>query len=329
MKKIRVIIVGFGFIGKVHAKNILDSEYIELCAFVDPDVNAVNRIQGNFDNGEILPDVLYEINRYDSLEHCLEKETPDAAIICVHTLLHREIAMKAMKAGLHVLVEKPFVLNISEGEEMIAEAKRRNLVLDVGHVVRFMPAYKHLYRMYRKCEYGKLKFLSATRFSGAPVWGEWRKLRKDFGVSGGALFDLVIHDIDFIRHMMGEPDEITVETQPGVLSNHDYVYAVWRYANSDAKVKIEGGMNFHITFPFEASFKAVFENASVVWSSLKERELNIAYDHHLVTAYIHDTSDGYYEEDDAFALRIINGETSTDNAESALDTVRLCYRHTK
>ncbi|MDR2680924.1 MAG: Gfo/Idh/MocA family oxidoreductase [Tannerella sp.] len=327
MKKIRVAIIGFGFMGKTHAKNILNSDLMELCAIVDSRIGSANQVSGNMDTGEIPPEKLAGIHKYDSLERCFEEESPDAAFVCVHTLSHCDIAMKALKYGLHVFIEKPFVLKVEEGEALIAEAKRRNRTLYVGHVVRFMPAYVKLNELYGSGVYGKLKFVSATRFSGVPNWGEWDKLRKDFGSSGGALFDLVIHDIDFLRYMLGMPDGIESKTMPGILSNHDYVSAFWRYNDKDVFVKIEGGLNFHSRFPFEATFKASFEKASVVWSSSAGLEMKIADNDRLQTVVLGDANEGYTVEDEEFATRIINHEAPASMAESALDTVRLCHRH--
>jgi predicted dehydrogenase len=327
MKKIRVIVIGFGFMGKTHVKNILDSDRMELCAIVDRNISAVNQVSGNIDTGEIPPEKLAGINTYDNFDRCVEKESPDAAFVCVHTLLHYEIAMKALKQGLHVFIEKPFVLNIAEGEALIAEAKRRNLHLFAGHVVRFMPAYVKLNELYGSGVYGELKFISATRFSGVPNWGEWSKLRKAFGSSGGALFDLVIHDIDFLQYMLGTPDEIEAKTIPGLLSNHDYVSAFWRYKEKSVFVKIEGGLNFHSRFPFEATFKACFEKASVVWSSSAGLEMKIADNDHFQTVYLGDANEGYVAESEMFAVRIINHEEPVSMAASALDTIRLCYQH--
>jgi predicted dehydrogenase len=327
MKKIRVVVIGFGFMGKTHAKNILNSDWMELCAVVDSNIRSAGQVSGNIDTGEIPPEKLAGVPVYDNLERCFEKESPDAAFVCVHTLSHCEIAMKALEGGLHVFIEKPFVLDMAEGEALIAEAKRRRLNLYVGHVVRFMPAYVKLNELYGSGVYGELKFISATRFSGIPNWGEWGKRREDFGSSGGALFDLVIHDIDFFRSMLGMPDGVEATTRPGILSRHDYVSAFWRYHGRDVLVKVEGGLNFHSRFPFEATFKASFEHASVAWSSATGLEMKIADNDRLQTVALGDANEGYVAEDELFAACIIRREASVSMAESALDTVRLCRRH--
>jgi predicted dehydrogenase len=327
MEKLRIAVIGFGFMGKTHAGNILNSSLMELVAIVDSRLDSISQVSGNIDTGEIPPEILAGINKYDNVEDCFAKESLDAVYVCVHTSSHYDIAMKALKQGLHVFVEKPFILKIEEGEALITEAKDRNLRLSVGHVVRYMPAYVKLNELYRKLVYGKLKHISMTRFSGVPNWGEWDKLRKDFGSSGGGLFDLVIHDIDFLQYMLGTPDRVESRSIPGVLSRHDYVSALWYYNNNDAFIKVEGGLTFHSKFPFEAAFKASFEDASVVWSSSHGREMKIADNEALHTIPLDDANEGYFVEGEKFAASIVSNDTSACMAESALDTIKLCYKH--
>mgnify|MGYP003623230018 CR=1 FL=1 len=327
MKKLRVAVIGFGFMGKTHTRNILNSSLMELVAIVDNRIDSISQVAGNIDTGEIPPEILTRINKYDNVDVCLTNESLDAVFICVHTSLHYDMVIKALKQGLHVFVEKPFILKIEEGEALIAEARARNLRLSVGHVVRYMPAYVKLYELFRKHIYGKLKYISMTRFSGIPNWGEWDRLRNNFGVSGGGLFDLVIHDIDFLQYMLGVPDKVEARSIPGILSNHDYVSAFWDYQDSDTFVKVEGGLTFHSKFPFEATFKASFEEASVVWSSSHGHELKIADNETLRTIALDDANEGYFVEGERFAASIVNDDDSACMAESALETIKLCYKH--
>lgn len=327
MKKLCVAIVGFGFMGKTHAKHIIQSEWMELTAIVDPQAGAISQVSGNIDTGEIDPDVLRKINQYTSLDDCLATEILDAVFVCVHTLLHYEMAMKCLQHGLHVFIEKPFVLDVKEGEALIAEAQRRNLKLAVGHVVRYMPAYMKLHEIYRNGLYGPLKFIALTRFSGMPAWGEWAKRRKDFGSSGGALFDLVIHDIDFLQYLLGMPDAVTSTCIAGDLSEHDYVSAFWQYNDHDIYIKVEGGLLFHSFFPFEATIKAAFEKASIAWSSASGHEMKVVGSDSCQTISLGDANDGYAIEANLFAKSILENESDGCSADSALDTIRLCYQH--
>ncbi|MGP1421666.1 MAG: Gfo/Idh/MocA family protein [Tannerella sp.] len=329
MISLRTAVVGFGFMGKTHAANILRSDVMTLSAIVDRSPDAIGQaMAGNLDTGSFDPKALSSVRQYTDWEECLEKEELDLAYICVHTSKHCEMAMKALRKGLHVFIEKPFVLDVAEGEALIEEARRQQRKIGVAHVVRFMPAYVRLMELYHEEMYGALKFLSLTRFSGIPHWGEWEKRRQDFGSSGGALFDLLIHDIDYVYYLLGKPDRIESRCLPGALSLHDYVSAFWHYEGRDRMVEVEGGNTFHARLPFEAGFRAVFERASVTWSSGNARELYVADDVSLQTIALPDAGEGYRDEGTYFARCILNDTyPETCSAESSLETVRLCHQH--
>lgn len=328
MNKLRVAIVGFGFMGKTHALNILKSENMSLTAIVDNNINLNNQSGGNFNTGEIASEVLSTIPHYCTLDDCLANESLDLVYICVHTLSHYELAMKSLKNDLHVFVEKPFVLDVDEGLRLIDEAGRRNKRIGVGHVVRFMPAYSKLLDIYKDKTYGELKFISLSRFSGVPNWGEWAERRKTFGSSGGALFDLVIHDIDFLQYMLGKPDELYCNYIDGYLSEHDYINSFWFYDHSKVNAKIEGGNIFPSQFPFEASYRALFENAAINWFSSNECKLNIITENETQTIILESSEIGYQKETEYFAKCILEDlYPKKCSAESSLETIELCYRH--
>lgn len=328
MKKLRVAIVGFGFMGKTHALNLLQSTTMELVAIVDNRPDAVGQSGGNLDTGALSQELLMAVNQYGTLDDCLNNEVLDLIYICVHTSSHYELAMKSLQRNLHVFIEKPFVLVVEEGRRLLEEAIRRNRKIGVGHVVRFMPAYAKLTEFYRNKSYGDLKFISLNRISGVPDWGEWNKRRQDFGSSGGALFDLLIHDIDYLQYLLGIPDNVRSTTIGGALSKHDYVSAFWQYKNIDMQVKIEGGNIFPSKFPFEASFKACFEKAAVCWSSGNGPEVKVVTDDNIEIIAVEDANEGYRNEEAYFATCILD-DINPENcsAASSLESVKLCYRH--
>jgi predicted dehydrogenase len=330
MKK--VALVGFGFMGLTHTINILKNKRLELVAIVDKNILNIEKNlcdpSGNISTGNISKELLSGIRMYSTLDECLAQEQTDAIFICVHTDLHFELTKKALTAGNHVFLEKPFCLDLAEGETLIGLARHHNLLLMVGQVVRFMPAYRQLSRWILSGEFGALKFLSLTRFSGVPLWGQWKEKQNAFGSSGGALFDLNIHDIDFVQSVLGTPDSISSTVLPGVLSNQDYVSGFWKYRHSGVTVKIEGGNTFHSSFPFQAGFAAQFEKASILYTSLKPDSISISSD--MSTEYVPagDANEGFSNEVEYFASCMESMEPPVEcTPESALLSVKICYDH--
>ena len=332
MKK--VVLVGFGFMGLTHTVNILKNKRLHLVAIVDKNIGNVEKNlgdpSGNLATGSISRELLQGIKLYSDLDECLLLENTDAVFICVHTDLHVELAEKALNAGKHVFLEKPICLDIRQGEALVKLAAAKGLVLMVGHVVRFMPAYQQLKQWIGSGEFGALKFLSLTRFSGVPAWGQWMEKQVAFGSSGGALFDLNIHDIDFAQSVLGEPDSINSYLRAGKLSNQDYVNAVWNYHDSGIIVKIEGGNTFHSTYPFQAGFMAQLEKASVLYTSLKSENISISTDTETILLPAGDANDGFIGEVEYFTECMESGTAPAEcTPESALLTIKICYNHLK
>jgi len=326
----KFIIVGFGFMGRTHATSILNHPGARLAGIVDlePDKALENLGQesGNLETGVIKGEDLSDIHTYTSLEKCIVEEKPDACILAVHVDLHYAMAVQAMEAGIHVFVEKPLCLQLAEGEKLIKLASQKDLILMVGHVVRFMPPYLKLKHWIESGEFGRLSWLSLNRLTGLPTWGQWVDKQKDFGSSGGALFDLAIHDIDFVQWVLGKPDSIQATILPGKLSAQDYVCALWHYG-SGPDVKIEGGTRFKPHFPFEAGFIADFERASIRYSSHLEN-ITIATDAGTVQVPAGDAMDGYANEM-AYFIECLDLKVKPEKClpESAIQSIRICYEH--
>jgi predicted dehydrogenase len=327
----KFVIVGFGFMGITHAKSVLNHPGAQLVAIVDLDpekaLENLGMEAGNLDTGALNTEDISDILTYTSLELCIDEVKPDACILSVHTDLHYSMAVQALEAGIHVLVEKPLVLDIAQGEKLIQLAEERNLLLMVAHVVRFMPPYLKLKHWIDSGEFGELIWLSMSRFTGLPGWGQWKEKQEDFGITGGALFDLAIHDMDFVQWVLGTPDSIESSTLPGKLSAQDYVCALWKY-NSGPDVKIEGGTRFHHHFPFEAGFTANFEKASIKYSSSKPEQITIATDSEISEVQAGDTMEGYADELGYF-VECLDRKIKPERClpESALESIRICYRH--
>jgi len=317
--------------GITHARSILKHPGAQLVAIVDLDpekaLDNLGQEAGNLDTGALKKEDIAGIHTYASLEKCLAEQKPDACVLSVHTDLHYSIALQILEAGVHVLVEKPLVLDPSAGRKLIDLASDRELLLMVAHVVRFMPPYLKLKHWIESGEFGALKWLSMTRFTGLPVWGQWREKQRDFGSTGGALFDLAIHDIDFVQWVLGKPDHIESTILPGKLSAQDYVCAQWKY-KSGTVVKIEGGNRFHQQFPFEAGFTANFETASIKYSSSNSARILVCTDTETREEPAGDAMEGYLAELDYF-MECMERKIRPVKClpESANQSIQICHEH--
>lgn len=138
----------------------------------------------------------------------------DAVSICTYTDSHVPLALEALQHGKHVLVEKPVSLRSAEVEALAAAARASGRVCTPAMCMRFWPGWPWLRERIRDRAFGAVRRATFTRYGRRPDWGA--DFYRDERRSGAALFDLHIHDTDFIWWCFGDPER--VESRG---SNHD------------------------------------------------------------------------------------------------------------
>ncbi len=172
--------------------------------------------------------------------------------ICLPTDLHAEVAVAALEASKHVFCEKPMALSAPDCNRMQTAAEAHRRVLMIGHVLRFWPEYLVLADFVAGRKHGAISSVVFERRCGIPDWSGWltREAR-----SGGAVVDLLVHDIDQAIVLFGMPESVAA-TGP---SDIDAISARINYPTG-VEVRIEGGW-FESGAPFHMGFRAQAEHA--------------------------------------------------------------------
>jgi predicted dehydrogenase len=186
------------------------------------------------DTSAYLTDVLTKytgLKCYADFDRLLEGESLDAVVISTPSKLHAGMVEKALSRGLHVFCEKPFVLNVADGERLVALAEQKRLVNQVGYHYRFVGAFQEAARVARSGALGQLHHIRAEAYGPVvlrPKGGTWRSA-KDEG--GGALFDYACHAIDAMNFMVGPPSAVSGVVLGSVFSRDvdDEVYCTLHY----------------------------------------------------------------------------------------------------
>ena len=317
----KILVIGFGFMGQTHAGNLLKNPLAELAGIVDPfdPAERLASIKGNKNTVTITPQDVTNIPHYKTLEEALAKSSASGAIVALPTKLHHSAVKACLNAGLHVFVEKPFAISLKECQDMVACAKEKDLCLAVGYVVRYMKEYTLLRETILSGRLGKLTCLKLSRITGIPDWGNWKD-PEFIRASGGSLFDLVSHDLDFARFCAGEP--LQIESVPDLGKNHfAMISTVLRY--SDFNVAVEGGFVTPSTYPFQRSFTAYFEKGTLQTSD-KEGIL-MEYTPEGIREIPFAEEDPYYKEVDCFLHALQSGDTSSICLGSdAMHSIECC-----
>ncbi len=169
----RLAVIGLGSMGQNHARVLRTLPGVELVAVCDE-----------------LPGPAGPEPRYTSVDDLLERARLDAAIVAVPTTAHRDVALRCIRRGVAVLIEKPLAASVDEGRELQEAARATGVRVAVGHIERFNPVVTALKRELA----GKdVTSLNIIRVGPVPP------RVKDVGV----LTDLSVHDIDLIRFLTG------------------------------------------------------------------------------------------------------------------------------
>src|SRR5436190_19529863 len=159
-KLMRIAVLGLGFMGSTHLKALRNVAGATLAAVVSSDETKLSGdlsgIQGNLGGPGEKMDFI-GVARYRTVTDALADPNVDAVDICLPTDRHAAVAMDALRAGKHVLVEKPIALDGETADSLIAEAARRQRILMTAQVLRFLPPYRKAAEMVKSAELGAVR----------------------------------------------------------------------------------------------------------------------------------------------------------------------------
>lgn len=243
---IKVGLIGCGFMGAMHANCYKNIEDVKITAVADVRKEKAEQLASG---ASIYGDGIDLINNADV----------DVIDICLPTYLHAEYAIKAMEKVGYVFVEKPVALTDEQAREMLEKSKQTGCKVQVGQVIRFWDEYVELKKIVQSGKFGKVINANFRRISPRPTWG-WENWLLDTSLSGGAAQDLHVHDIDYVLSLFGEPKNF--KTVKNVLGEtNSYINTLMSY--DDFVVSVEGSWDLPESYPFQATFRVVFENATI------------------------------------------------------------------
>ena len=204
MKKIRVGVVGVGYLGKFHAEKYAGMPAVELVGVVDTNLSQAKKIAEQYDTRAFTrPDQLFG--------------KVDAVSIAVPTPAHFAVGCEFLKHDIDVLIEKPMTTRLDEADSLIKSAEARGLILQVGHLERFNPATIALQDIVRRP-----LFIEVHRLS------TYTERNTDVSV----VLDLMIHDIDIILNFVqSEISTIHAAGAPVICENVDIANARLEFKN--------------------------------------------------------------------------------------------------
>jgi predicted dehydrogenase len=218
LNKLRVGVIGVGSLGQWHARIYSELENTELVGVYDADPARAAEIAERYNTAP-----------FDSMDK-LAAEI-DAASLVVPTNMHFEVFNRMLPHGVHMLVEKPIAASYAEAEQMVTQAEKHGIVLQVGHVERFNPVMKFLDE-----NLSNARFIEATRLAPFPPPRDGAPPR---GTEVSVVLDLMIHDLDIILQLAKSPVKSINATGVSVLSPTEDI--------ANARINFENGCVANVT----------------------------------------------------------------------------------
>jgi predicted dehydrogenase len=249
------------------------------------------------------------VRGYEKADELFADREIDLVSICTRTDTHADLCLKALAAGKHVLVEKPVALSVADIERIAAAARQAKRVCMPAMCLRYWPAWAYLQQRVNDGTFGACRSATFHRLAPPPTWSQHFFL--DANQSGGALFDLHIHDADFVMFCFGKPDAVTAVGRETPRGGVEHLTALYRYAPGDGPphVVAEGGWDHTPGFNWRMRYVAVFDDATLDYDVHRADPLLLSRDGHVTPVEL-DAITGYDLQVRALVSAIAAGVTS-------------------
>jgi predicted dehydrogenase len=324
-RKINIAVAGLGFMGVTHLRAYLElrnARIVGVCDASRPPVNGVlRRVNGNIKKTADIH-LGAGVKVYRDFNELLADPAVQVVDICTPTAFHPAQAIAALKAGKHVLCEKPLAQTFAEAQTVLKVAAASKKFLMPAMCMRFWPGWAWLQKVVAKKTYGNVRAANFRRVSAKPAWG------KAGSHPGGALLDLHIHDTDFVNFLFGRPASVFssgVKDENGIV---DHVMTQYFYP-AGPSVHAEGSWLLHDGF--NMSFALHCKRATIDFDLSRGREALRLHEAGKKTRTIKlKKSDGYNEEIRYFVDCVARCERPTIvTAQDCATALEICAAEEK
>jgi predicted dehydrogenase len=261
-KPVNVAVVGLGFMGVTHLRAYLANPQARVVAVCDavrvPVDGVLAGVSGNITKSDDI-DLGPDVKVYRTTEELLADADVGLVDLCTPTPLHAAQVIAALNAGKHVICEKPLARTSAEAREILAIAADSPGILMPAMCMRFWPGWSWLKQAVEEQTYGKVLAARFRRVSAMPGWSQQGTYSGGQDL-GGALFDLHIHDTDFVNHLFGKPAGVFSTGVLGASGAINHVVTQYDYPGGPS-VYAEG--SWLLNQGFNMSYTLLCERATI------------------------------------------------------------------
>ena len=327
-------IVGLGFMAATHIRAYRQVENARVTALCNPSGRHLDGdftgVSGNVGAIDPVKLDLAGVKATKDFADLLDDPAIDAIDICAPTKAHGDLAIAALRAGKHVLCEKPLARTAQVAREIFETAAKAKGMFMPAMCLRFWPEWAWLKEAIAEGHYGKVLAARFRRVAEPPGWG--KNTFFNGAESGGALFDLHVHDTDFVQFCFGRPNSVFSTGYVKFTGAIDHVVTQYAVA-SGAIVHAEGSWAMTPGFGFNMSYTVNFERATADYDIARGKEaLRLSEEGQAarVVPMPPDPPDGYVGELRHFVGCIRTGQPpALVTAADGLASVEICEAEEK
>lgn len=255
----KVAVVGSGYIAQNH--------FAALRTFADVQVVAV--VARNAEKGEQIARE-NGAHFYQSLKEAKEATGMNVVVITTPTHLHEQFVIEAAQLGCHVLCEKPITFTVESFDRMVAACKDSGVHFMVAQVARWWPEFITMKDYIDSGKLGDIHMIYEKRLCQHPTWADWHR---DPARSGGGLYDLNVHDIDYLCSIFGKPATVYANGWKSPTGCWNHVCTSLTWANG-AKAVVETSLEMTGNWPFSIEFRASGDRGTLCYAMSAGFNLN-------------------------------------------------------
>ena len=328
----KVGIVGLGFMSVAHIKGYRQLDDVEIVAVCNPSGRRLDGdlsdVSGNVGDQEPISLDMNRVTGYRDYAAFLKHPGMTVVDICTPTKTHAKLCVQALETGLNVLCEKPLARTLAEAKTIAAASSGASGIFMPAMCLRFWPEWAWLKEAIDQNRYGKILAAHFRRVAEAPGWGQGAYF--DGAESGGALFDLHVHDVDFVQYCFGRPLSVFSSGFSKVSGAIDHVLTQYSF-ESGACISAEGSWAMTPGFGFNMSYTAIFENATIDYDMARGEDCLKLYSGSGAGEVVRcQEKDGYASELEYFLNLIRNGQRPEKvTVADAVVTTEICEAEEK
>ena len=247
---LHVALIGAGYIGQNHIAAYQAMEDVQVVAVVCRGQEHGSTVAAQIGNG---------CRHFPTLKEALAAEKIDIVDICTPTYLHEQYTLEAAAAGCHILCEKPVTLTMESLDRMLNACEQNHVRFMVAQVARWWPEFQTIKERVDQGQLGKIHMIYEKRIAQHPTWSTWHR---DPEKSGGGLYDMNVHDIDYLYTLFGMPTQVYAHGWKSETGCWNHVVANLTWADG-TKAICETSLEMTGNFPFSIEFRGTGDKGTI------------------------------------------------------------------